>query len=63
MHEYTCRSRDKAPYCASKHGVVGFTKSLALETAGSGITCNAICPGFVKTPLLDAQVRPQNTPR
>lgn len=45
-----------APYSASKHGVVGFTKALGLELARSGITVNAVCPGFVETPMA-AQVR------
>ncbi|HEU5473631.1 MAG TPA: SDR family NAD(P)-dependent oxidoreductase [Actinophytocola sp.] len=40
-----------APYSASKHGVVGFTKALGLELAGSGITVNAVCPGYVETPM------------
>ncbi|WP_406289151.1 SDR family NAD(P)-dependent oxidoreductase [Embleya sp. NBC_00896] len=40
-----------APYSASKHGVVGFTKALGLELARSGITVNAVCPGFVETPM------------
>ncbi|MEV7123910.1 SDR family NAD(P)-dependent oxidoreductase [Kitasatospora griseola] len=40
-----------APYTASKHGVVGFTKALGLELAGSGITVNAVCPGYVETPM------------
>jgi len=40
-----------APYAASKHGVVGFTKALGLELAGTGITVNAVCPGFVETPM------------
>ncbi|OON82572.1 SDR family NAD(P)-dependent oxidoreductase [Streptomyces tsukubensis] len=40
-----------APYSASKHGVVGFTKALGLELATSGITVNAVCPGFVETPM------------
>ncbi|MFI8852968.1 3-oxoacyl-ACP reductase FabG [Streptomyces sp. 891-h] len=40
-----------APYSASKHGVVGFTKSLGNELAGSGITVNAVCPGYVETPM------------
>ena len=41
---------------ASKHGIVGFTKSLALETARTGITSNAICPGWVLTPLVQKQI-------
>jgi 3-hydroxybutyrate dehydrogenase len=41
---------------ASKHGLVGFTKAVALETAEFGITCNAICPGWVETPLVTEQV-------
>ncbi len=46
----------KAAYVAAKHGVVGLTKVTALETAGSGITCNAICPGWVLTPLVRQQI-------
>lgn len=42
-----------APYSASKHGVVGFTKALGLELAKTGITVNAVCPGFVETPLAE----------
>jgi 3-hydroxybutyrate dehydrogenase len=49
-------SVDKSAYVASKHGVVGFTKGVALETATSGITCNAICPGWVLTPLVQKQI-------
>jgi ketoreductase len=45
-----------APYSASKHGVVGFTKALGLELARTGITVNAVCPGFVETPMAE-QVR------
>lgn len=48
----------KTAYVAAKHGVVGLTKSVALEVATSPITCNAICPGFVRTPLAEAQVKP-----
>lgn len=46
----------KTAYVAAKHGVLGLTKSVALEVARSGVTCNAICPGFVRTPLAEAQV-------
>jgi 3-hydroxybutyrate dehydrogenase len=46
----------KAPYVAAKFGVVGFTKGCAVELARTGVTCNAICPGYVKTPLIEAQV-------
>ena len=41
---------------AAKHGVVGMTKTIALETAKEPITCNAICPGYVLTPLVEAQI-------
>src|SRR5581483_4426884 len=47
----------KAAYVAAKHGIIGLTKVVALETAGSGITCNAICPGWVRTPLVEAQIQ------
>jgi 3-hydroxybutyrate dehydrogenase len=46
----------KAAYVAAKHGMVGLTKTVALEVAESGITCNAICPGYVHTPLVDMQI-------
>jgi 3-hydroxybutyrate dehydrogenase len=49
----------KSAYVAAKHGVLGLTKSVALEVARSGVTCNAICPGYVKTPLVDAQIADQ----
>jgi 3-hydroxybutyrate dehydrogenase len=46
----------KAAYVAAKHGIVGLTKVIALETAEANITCNAICPGYVSTPLVEAQI-------
>ena len=46
----------KSAYVASKHGVLGLTKTVALEVAEHGITCNAICPGYVKTPLVESQI-------
>jgi 3-hydroxybutyrate dehydrogenase len=49
-------SVNKAAYVAAKHGVVGLTKVVALETAETNITCNAICPGFVLTPLVQKQI-------
>ncbi|CAB3820647.1 3-hydroxybutyrate dehydrogenase [Achromobacter deleyi] len=49
-------SANKSAYVAAKHGVVGFTKVAALETAGQGITANAICPGWVRTPLVEKQI-------
>ena len=49
-------SAEKSAYVAAKHGVIGFTKVTALENATSGVTCNAICPGWVLTPLVQKQV-------
>jgi len=49
-------SAQKAAYVAAKHGLVGLTKVVALETATTGITCNAICPGWVLTPLVQKQI-------
>jgi len=49
----------KAAYVAAKHGLLGLTKVTALETAEEGITCNAICPGYVWTPLVEAQIDSQ----
>ncbi len=46
----------KSAYVAAKHGVVGLTKTVALEGAEYGVTCNAICPGYVKTPLVEKQI-------
>jgi len=45
-----------AAYCASKHGVVGLTRALALESAAAGVTVNAVCPGYTQTPMLDATI-------
>ncbi|MBL7544744.1 MAG: 3-hydroxybutyrate dehydrogenase [Bdellovibrionaceae bacterium] len=50
-------SVNKSAYVTAKHGLIGLTKTVALETAGTGITCNAICPGWVKTPLVENQIR------
>ena len=49
----------KSAYVAAKHGIVGLTKVIALETAEQGITCKAICPGYVYTPLVEAQIEGQ----
>jgi 3-hydroxybutyrate dehydrogenase len=49
-------SGQKAAYVAAKHGLVGLTKVVAIETANAGVTCNAICPGWVLTPLVQAQI-------
>lgn len=49
-------SVEKAAYVAAKHGVIGLTKVVALETATTGVTCNAICPGWVLTPLVEKQI-------
>ena len=49
-------SVQKAAYVAAKHGILGLTKVVALETATTGITCNAICPGWVLTPLVQKQI-------
>jgi 3-hydroxybutyrate dehydrogenase len=57
----------KSAYVTSKHGVIGFTKTLAIEVAEQGVTCNAICPGYVNTPLvqkqIDDQAKAHNIPR
>lgn len=52
-------SEFKSAYVSAKHGVIGLTKVLALEGAGDNITCNAICPGYVKTPLVEGQIKDQ----
>lgn len=49
----------KSAYVTAKHGIVGMTKTVALETATDNITCNAICPGYVNTPLVQNQIRDQ----
>ncbi|MBB3387858.1 3-hydroxybutyrate dehydrogenase [Rhizobium sp. BK275] len=49
----------KSAYVAAKHGIVGFTKTIALEGAEYGVTCNAICPGYVWTPLVEHQIEDQ----
>jgi 3-hydroxybutyrate dehydrogenase len=49
-------SVNKSAYVAAKHGLVGFTKAIALENVKKGITVNAICPGFVLTPLIENQI-------
>ncbi len=51
----------KAAYVSAKHGLVGLTKVVALEAAGRGVTCNAICPGWVLTPLIQKQVETRAT--
>ena len=49
-------SINKSAYIAAKHGIVGLTRATAVETAEAGITCNAICPGWVHTPLVEKQI-------
>jgi len=49
----------KSAYVAAKHGVIGFTKTVALEVAQDNITCNALCPGFVETPIVEKQIADQ----
>jgi 3-hydroxybutyrate dehydrogenase len=49
-------SAHKSAYVAAKHGLVGLTKAVAIETAATGVTCNAICPGWVLTPLVQRQI-------
>ena len=45
-----------AGYCAAKHGVIGLTRALALETAKTGVTVNAVCPGYMLTPMLERSI-------
>jgi 3-hydroxybutyrate dehydrogenase len=47
----------KSAYVAAKHGMIGLTRTVALETAGTGVTCNAVCPGFALTPLVETQIQ------
>jgi 3-hydroxybutyrate dehydrogenase len=54
-------SVNKSAYVAAKHGIVGLTKVAALENSRTGVTCNAICPGWVKTPLVIAQIEARAT--
>jgi 3-hydroxybutyrate dehydrogenase len=54
-------SAKKSAYVASKHGLIGLTKTVALESAGYNITSNAICPGYVRTPLVDKQLNDKMT--
>ena len=49
----------KSAYVAAKHGILGLTKVTALEAAEQGVTCNAVCPGYVYTPLIEAQIEGQ----
>ena len=49
----------KSAYVSAKHGIMGLTKTVALEAARDGVTCNAICPGYVLTPLVEAQIPDQ----
>ncbi|WP_313453527.1 3-hydroxybutyrate dehydrogenase [Brevundimonas sp.] len=49
----------KSAYVAAKHGIIGFTKTVALEVAQDNVTCNAICPGFVETPIVAKQIADQ----
>tara|TARA_B110001454_G_scaffold219136_1_gene250319 strand:- start:57063 stop:57836 length:774 start_codon:yes stop_codon:yes gene_type:complete len=50
-------SVNKSAYVSAKHGLIGLSKTVALETAGTGVTCNSICPGWVKTPLVENQIQ------
>lgn len=52
-------SENKSAYVASKHGLIGLTKAIALELSKTKITCNAICPGWVLTPLVEKQIKKQ----
>ena len=54
-------SAHKSAYVAAKHGLIGLTKTIALELCDTQITCNAICPGWVRTPLVEAQIKARAT--
>ena len=54
-------SPNKSAYVAAKHGIVGLTKAVAVELAGKGVTSNAVCPGFVMTPLVETQIEDRMT--
>lgn len=54
-------SAHKSAYVAAKHGLIGLTKAIALELCDTQITCNAICPGWVRTPLVEAQIKARAT--
>jgi len=56
-------SRHKSAYVAAKHGLVGLTKTVALETAVEPITCNAVCPGYVQTALIESQTKNRPWPK
>ncbi len=58
-HPSVIASPFKSAYVAAKHGLIGFSKVMALETADADITVNTICPSYVKTPLVDAQIANQ----
>jgi len=55
-------SSHKIAYVAAKHGLIGLTKVMGIECADTGVTCNAICPGFVSTPLALAQIEVRRKP-
>lgn len=54
-------SKEKAAYVAAKHGMIGLSKVVALENANNNITCNTICPGWVRTPLIEQQIEQRAT--
>jgi 3-hydroxybutyrate dehydrogenase len=54
-------SPNKVAYIAAKHGLLGLTRAVALEAGAHGVTCNAVCPSYVRTPLVEAQIADQAT--